>query len=42
MTDIESQELILIRESLEEGLSILREMRDIIRDELRLRKDDGK
>ncbi len=38
MTDLQSQELLLIREAIEEGLSILRE----IRDEIKLRKDDGK
>ena len=38
MTDIESQELLLIREAVQEGLKLLRE----IRDELRGRKDDGK
>ena len=38
MTDIESQELLLIREAVQEGLELIRE----IRDELRGRKDDGK
>ena len=38
MTDLESQELLLIREAVQECLELLRE----IRDELRGRKDDGK
>lgn len=38
MSDIESQELLLIREAVQEGLELLRE----IREELRGRKDDGK
>lgn len=38
MSDLESQELLLIREAVQEGLELLRE----IRDELRGRKDDGK
>lgn len=38
MSDLESQELLLIREAVQEGLELLRE----IREELRGRKDDGK
>ena len=38
MSDLESQELQLIREAVQEGLELLRE----IRDELKGRKDDGK
>ena len=38
MSDLESQELLLIREAVQEGLELLRE----IRDELKGRKDDGK
>lgn len=38
MSDFESQELLLIREAVQEGLELLRE----IRDELKGRKDDGK
>ena len=38
MSDLESQELLLIRDAVQEGLELLRE----IREELRGRKDDGK
>lgn len=38
MTDLQSQELQLIRDAVQEGLELLRE----IRDELKGRKDDGK
>ena len=38
MTDLQSQELLLLREAVQECLELLRE----IRDELRGRKDDGK
>ena len=38
MSDLESQELLLIREAVQEGLELLRE----IQEELRGRKDDGK
>ena len=38
MTDLQSQELLMIREAVQECLELLRE----IRDELRGRKDDGK
>ena len=38
MTDLQSQELILIREAVQECFNLLKE----IREELRGRKDDGK
>ena len=38
MSDLESQELLLIRDAVQEGLELLRE----IREEMRGRKDDGK
>ena len=38
MTDLQSQELLMIREAVQECLVLLRE----IREELRGRKDDGK
>lgn len=38
MTDLQSQELLMIREAVQECLELLRE----IREELRGRKDDGK
>ena len=38
MSDLESQELLMIREAVQECLELLRE----IRDELKGRKDDGK
>ena len=38
MTDLQSQELLMIREAVQECLELLRE----IRDELKGRKDDGK
>ena len=42
MTDLESQEIILICQAVTEGLEVLKEMREDIRKELQLRKDDGK
>ena len=38
MTDLQSQELLMIREAVQECMELLRE----IREELRGRKDDGK
>ena len=38
MTDLQSQELLMIREAVQECLELLRE----IQEELRGRKDDGK
>ena len=45
MTDLESQELLLVRENTDELLKMYTELLKVcteIRDEMKLRKDDGK